>query len=268
MRASMPLPPRGSWIDQWDAMFARFDPNRSLKFQLILDLLTARRLRRFTLLDLGSGPGVFARQVLVRFPAARVIGLDQGPLVLRMGEEALSAFGPRMRWVQADLRTPGWKNRLPTRHIDVVVSSLCLHGLPPEDLARTYRVLGTLVRPNGLFIDADLIAGGSGQESFALLIERIGRLEAQRGARGTSRQLSVDARGFWRRVRQSGAMPELFAEHDARRKSEEAARRQAKPRPEHFVGLETHLAYLRGAGFREATVMWQHLNMRMLVAIR
>lgn len=256
------------WVDGFDALFARYDPGRAVKFDLILDLLAAQRRSKFTLVDLGCGPGVVLGRVLQRFPGARVIGVDQGPKVLRMAEQAWRPYRGRARWVQAEVQDPKWRSGLPARSVDYVISALCLHPLPPGELRRLYRDLGRLIRPGGLFIDADLIPWSARHATFDRLSETVRELEVARGLRGSTVELARDAERYWKGVRRSGAMADLFAAQDAERRRPKGRAPAKGHSRELLVDVDEHLAYLRAAGFREASVVWQHLDRRVLVARR
>lgn len=255
-------------VHDWDGLFLRYDPGRAEKFDLILDLLSSRRLSKFTLLDLGCGPGVLGGKVLQRFPRAKVIGVDMGPKVLRMAEEAWKPYRDRTQWIRAELQDPGWRTLIPPGSVGVVVSSLCLHALAPRDLRRLYQDLGRMVRRDGLLIDADLIPWEAHQSTFNQLSESIRELEVARGARGNARSLSREGEALWRRVRRRGLMADLFAAQDAERRAAKERHPSQGHKLEDLVGIDTHLSYLRSSGFREVSVIWQHLDRRVLVAVR
>jgi hypothetical protein len=56
--------------------------------------------------------------------------------------------------MQADLRDPSWAEDIP-HPIDVVLSATALHWLLPESLAALYRQIAGMLRPGGLFLNAD-----------------------------------------------------------------------------------------------------------------
>ena len=59
------------------------------------------------MLDLGCGPGSLAVRLLGRLPRATVIGIDADPVSLTLGRAAYSDV-PGLRFVDLDLRVPGW----------------------------------------------------------------------------------------------------------------------------------------------------------------
>jgi len=58
-----------------------------------------------------------------------VFGLDIDPVMLELGRRTV---GDRVRWVEADLRSPDWAGQLLGDEFDVVVSATVLHWLDAE----------------------------------------------------------------------------------------------------------------------------------------
>ncbi len=111
--------------------------------------------RRFTALDLGSGPGSLSARLLRRFPRGRSVAVDYDPVSLRVGQGALGSSGGRLQWVDARLGHPGWTERLPRRRYDAALSTTALHWLTAPALGRLYRDLHGLLRPGGVLLNGD-----------------------------------------------------------------------------------------------------------------
>src|SRR6478752_3044456 len=107
------------------------------------------------------------RQILSRFPQARSVAVDQDPVLLAMGQGALSDLGGRLRWVDANLRESSWRERIGVESVDVALSTTALHWLPPGQLVPLYTELGMLIRPEGLFLNGDHMAYAPSMEPFA-----------------------------------------------------------------------------------------------------
>lgn len=248
-------------LNDWDRNFAGFDKSREAKFELMLDLLEAKRFRKFRLLELGSGPGAFVRKVLTRFPGASVVAVDYSPLLIQIGERALARFGNRLMWVQADLRDRGWETALPWKRAKIVVSSYSLHAHTPSQLRGLYRDLGKLVEPGGMFINADFMDWGARDSAFNDLSRRVLELRGSRPPRRHELGRLHAARKRWEsEVRKEPALRKLLAE-------EARARKRDSHEPKRS-SLDAHLEFLHEAGFRQASVMWQDRNVRILVALR
>ena len=92
------------------------------------------------IVDLGCGTGALAKRLSERWPAARVIGIDQSPEMLR--QAAGLAVPGRLEFAQADLAD--WSCREP---VDLVVSNAALHWV--SDHARLLERIVALLAPAG-----------------------------------------------------------------------------------------------------------------------
>ncbi len=246
------------WLERWDHQQESFNPTREARFTAMMDVLEARLGRRFTVLDLGSGPGSFSARILRRFPAARSVAVDYDPVVRRIGQEALGDFAGRLTWVDAKLGAPGWRSALPRRRFDAAVSTTALHWLAPAQLGRLYRDLARLLRPGGVFLNGDHLAWDRSDRDLA----RLGRSVIDvylRRRRTPRREEWADWKEWWESARRSPDLQGEFREHD---------RRNAGHPKEQDLPLSGHIRRLRTAGFRTAAVVWQVFENRVLFAVR
>lgn len=244
------------WMRGWDEQQESFNPEREHRFSAMFDALEARVGRRFTALDLGSGPGSLSVRLLRRFPAARVVAVDYDPVVRRLGEGAYGTVGGRLTWVDAKLGTHGWTDALPRRRFDAALSTTALHWLTAPALSNLYRDLARLIRRGGVFLNGDYIPWGRSSSELA----RLGREVME--VRYPGRARSVEWRGWkrwWSAARKFPPLREAFREHD---------RRQAAHPHHEDVPLEFHLRRLRSAGFRTVAVVWEDFQNRILYAAR
>ena len=103
-------------------------------------------------LDLGAGTGLLSRQVARARPQARLVLLDGAPAML---DQAVGALGDRVREaVVADLLDP-W----PEGPYDAVVSALAVHHLDDAGKAEVARRAHAALRPGGVFVPAEQVAG-------------------------------------------------------------------------------------------------------------
>jgi ubiquinone/menaquinone biosynthesis C-methylase UbiE len=116
--------------------------------RMLLETMTAADRR---VLDVGCGTGAFAAQVLERFPATQVLGLDLSAGMLQKAEVRCRAAAGRLHLVRGD------SEQLPFADdtFDVVTCTHSFHHYPHQErvLAEMHRVL----RPGGrlLIIDGD-----------------------------------------------------------------------------------------------------------------
>lgn len=243
-------------LESWDAQQESFNPDRERRFHAMLDILGATFPKRFTVLDLGSGPGSLSVRLLRRFPGARVIAVDYDPVSLRVGKGALGTYGGRLTWVDAKLGAPGWTRRLPKGRVDAAASTTALHWLTPAQLHALYRDLARVIRPGGVFLNGDHLPWDHPSHALSRLTENV-RRERFPGA-------SLDDewkawREWWERAEKIPALRPYFEERE----------RRASHHPRHGdISLGVHENALRRAGFREVEVVWQDLTNRVLWAHR
>ncbi len=149
----------------WDRQQQSEIPNREIRFETILDTLDAYLPKNFTALDLGSGPGALSFRILKRFPRARMIAVDFDPVLLKIGKDGLGTFGRRATFVDADLRANDWIQKLPIKKFDAAVSSTAIHWLDRKGLQNMYRNLAKVLRPQVIFLDADILPDGKGSRA-------------------------------------------------------------------------------------------------------
>src|SRR5919201_6676584 len=192
------------WVRRWETQQDRYPTDREERFHLMLDILeSVLGPEPGTVLDLGCGPGSLSIRLLDRFPSASVVGADLDPVPLTL---ARGAYGdpPRLRFVTADLREPGWATTLGLdRPIDAAVSTTALHWLETDALTRLYQDLAVLLRPGGVLIDGDH-ARFEGQPRLAAAAARIA--DTARERRRSERAEGETWEAWWEAVRADPAL--------------------------------------------------------------
>ncbi|MBG0832706.1 class I SAM-dependent methyltransferase [Planomonospora sp. ID67723] len=235
------------WLDRWDAQQERYVADRERRFAVIGEVLAhaLSGCARPLVLDVGCGPGSLAGRTARRLPSAQIVGVDNDPLLLAL---ARSAYPTLARFVEADLRLPGWSDRLGLdRDLDAAVSSTALHYLPVETLAETYRELARRMRPGGILVNADNLYDE--QPAIAGVAAALRRTRLGDGEDWTS---------WWRAVAAEPALAELVARR----------RERATGGGDHRVSVSVHDALLRRAGFGQVGPVWQNGDDVVLVAVR
>jgi SAM-dependent methyltransferase len=244
---------------RWDEQQSFLLPEREARFSAMLDWVEALVGRRGSCLDLGCGTGAVSERLLARFPAARSVGVDFDPVLLRLGATGLGDVRGRMNWVDADLRTSGWVRALPRKRYDAALSSTALHWLSGVQLSGLYRSLARVLRPGGVFLNADQIAFGSSSAR----LRQAARALRHRRPPTSSRPLSRHGENWadwWTAIARE---PELRAELELR----------AQRFPHEHMGTPTpdlagQRVRLLRAGFREVEVVWSSGESRVLAAVR
>lgn len=156
-----------AWSEENSAQFIElgriYTPARDEIQQAILDLIPAERDEPFLAVELGVGEGWLSAAILERFPAARVLGLDGSPTMLRATEARLRPFADRFETRQFQLEDRSWLEWI-GGDVRCFVSSLVIHHLEGEGKQALYRDLRAQLVPGGAVLIADLIAPRSERE--------------------------------------------------------------------------------------------------------
>jgi len=146
--------PWRDWVERWDRMQERYLVRRSERIELLIHLVGAARHPVRRVLDLGCGTGSLMQPFLDAYPESAVYGIDFDPLLLPLAQARLSSYETRATIIFADLRSDDWRAQLPGA-VDAVISATALHWLTAKELSDLYRRLSNVMRPGGLFVNAD-----------------------------------------------------------------------------------------------------------------
>jgi SAM-dependent methyltransferase len=248
------------WIARWDRQQEVYLADREDRFAALIDAVAAGTGRPDPLvLDLGCGPGSLVVRLLARIPAATVIAVDADPVTLALGRAAYADL-PGLRFLDLDLRAPGWERELglePGRLVDAVVSTTALHWLNATELRGLYRALASLLRPGGLFLDGDHLRLDEAANPVLARLDRT--LEEAEDRRRFPGGHAEDWRQWWQAVAADPALAGAAAERE---------RRAVHHHGPETAQLAVHTEALRAAGFTEIGTLWQRGSNRILAAVR
>ncbi|WIM94932.1 class I SAM-dependent methyltransferase [Actinoplanes oblitus] len=231
------------WQESWDRQQAGFMPDREHRFDAMLTAVgavTGGAPPR--LLDLAGGTGSISLRTLARFPGARVTVLDQDPVLLAIAEGSLAG---RATIVDADLGDPGWRAKLPHEEFDAVLTATALHWLPAERTAALYAEIREVLRPDGIFVNADHMPE-EGLPDFSRRLRDQAR--AERNARYAS-GAATSWEEWWKRA---------AADESLAAKAVERARIYPTGHAAEWNPPATwHVDALRAAGYREVGMLWR-----------
>ena len=206
-------------------------PARDEIRETILDLIPVEHDEPFLAVELGVGGGWLSEAILERFPAARVLGLDGSPTMLRETESRLRRFAGRFEVRLFRLEDRSWLAGI-GRDVRLFVSSLVVHHLDADGKRALYRDMHDHLAGGGAALIADLVAPCSERERRCMARWWDTEVERQSlvltGSLDAYRQF-VDERSNWYAYPDPMDMPSTVPEH---------------------------LAWLAEAGFAGADVFW------------
>ena len=236
----------------WDAQQEASLPDREDRFAAILDAVETIAGPAPRVLDLAGGTGSISLRLRARLPASRSLIVDADPVLLAIAE-ATFAGDDRVDVVRADLAFPDWLGAVPgeRRPFDAVVTATALHWLEPARVAALYAEAGALLRPGGIFANADHMPDGG----LAHLAPRVARVAAGRAVPAAG---AHDWDGWWASLT---AVPDLAGPLAGR----------GELRADHTRSAENsdwHVRALRSAGFAEAGLIWRRNLDALVVGMR
>jgi trans-aconitate methyltransferase len=245
----------GIWQESWDRQQQAFMPDREERFAAMLAAVAAIAGDAAPkVLDLAGGTGTISLRTLARFPGAEVTVLDQDPVLLSIASASLRE---RATVVDADLSDPSWRAKLPSEGFDAVLTATALHWLPADRVTALYGEVREVLRPGGIFVNADHMP----EESLPTVSERLrDHAGAQREARYAS-GAATSWTDWWKRA----ADDDFLAPKVAERQHIYPATRHSH---EWTPPAVWHVDALRAAGFSEAGVLWRGGTDAAVVGLR
>ncbi|GAA3831893.1 class I SAM-dependent methyltransferase [Streptomyces coacervatus] len=242
-----------AWQESWDRQQECYMPDREERFRIMLDMVEACVGPEPRILDLACGTGSITARLFARFPNATSTGIDLDPALLAIARGTFEG-DERVTFVEADLKDPDWPTRLPYETYDAVLTATALHWLHSEPLAVLYGQVAELVRPGGVFMNADhMIDETTPRINAAERAQRHARMDqATRGG-------ALDWAEWW----QLAAKDPVLAGPTARR---------FEIYGEHADGdmpsAQWHARVLREKGFGEARAVWCSPADTLLLALK
>jgi len=149
------------WSDEAASHYLRVAntlvPDREDILAIVADLATAFVSSECRILDLGSGSGDVAAEILKRRPHASVLLADFSGEMIRLARERFHDF-PGAQVVRHDLNS-GVPDGLRHGEFHAVVSCFALHHVEPSERKKLYRDVRRVLRSDGLFVAGDRFIG-------------------------------------------------------------------------------------------------------------
>lgn len=207
----------------YDADRSRLIPGCDTFYRWAVDLIPSEAQR---ICDIGAGSGLLTILVRQRFPKADIHLIDfSGPMLdlarKRLGDD------PRITYDQSD-----YVNKQLHPGFDAIVSSLSIHHLDDTDKRLAFRRFYEALRPGGVFINAEQVAG-------------------------PTPALEARYKNLWlHQVRAAGATEQQITDSLYRQKEDRCA------------SVEDQLRWLREAGFADADCWYKENRFAVFAGTR
>ncbi|MCG9969454.1 class I SAM-dependent methyltransferase [Pelotomaculum terephthalicicum JT] len=106
-------------------------------------------------LDIGAGTGLFSSFLLGKIPEARLTLVDISEKMLQAAKERFKDVSD-VEYIVGD-----YTNCVPFREYDIIISALSIHHLSDEQKLKLYKQCYLMLKPNGIFINADQVLGNT-----------------------------------------------------------------------------------------------------------
>lgn len=244
-----------AWQRSWDAQQAGYMPDREARFTAMLDAVEVACGSSPWVLDLACGTGSITRRLLERLPKATSVAVDLDPALLRIARGTFEG-DERVRVVQADLNDPAWTEKLGDQPFDAVLTATALHWLSPDRLRVLYGEIASLLRPGGLFCNADHMP----DDGLPGLMGDLVRWNEERSAKLFAAGEAHSWQGWWEHARSAPELADAIAERDRLFGT--------GGHGDHLPPASVHLGHLREAGFTEVGLIWRGLVDAAFAAVR
>lgn len=246
------------WQRSWDRQQEWYLPDREERFRVMLDTVAAVVGKEPRILDLACGTGTITLRALERFPRAVSTGVDLDPALLTIARGS-TVEEDRADWHTVDLRDPSWSEALPHRTYDAVLTATALHWMRADELRALYTQLVSLLRPGGVFLNADHMPDASTPR----LNTALDAFDRDRRDRARA-QGAQDWADWWQRVADAPELADQATERFALIGDPIAGdHSDGEAQPAHW-----HVTELCAAGFSEARALWGAPFDAMVAALR
>jgi SAM-dependent methyltransferase len=245
-----------AWQHSWDQQQMAFMPDREDRFRILLDVVEVVCGPKPRVLDLACGTGSITRRLLDRLPDATSVALDLDPALLRIASGTF-ADDSRVSVARANLGSSTWRDVAGTG-FDAVLTATALHWLPESRLADLYAEVAAVIRPGGVFCNADHMP----DPGLSSLTERMGERDGSRRAELYADGEVLSWPAWWDAARGEQHLADAVAERDA------IFGDPGSRHSESLLPYSRHLEFLRTAGFGEVGLVWRGMADAAFAAIR
>lgn len=132
-------------------------------YEVALDLLTTLTTPQSTVLELGCGTGIFTEKMLQAKHFQEIYATDGADTMMSKAQQMLGAMGDHLRFLHLNFNT-NWSSHFESIDIDAVASTMALHH--PADKQKLFQQIFDVLKPQGVFVLADHMAGTTAYTDF------------------------------------------------------------------------------------------------------
>jgi tRNA (cmo5U34)-methyltransferase len=237
----------GGWGDRGKAAYflEKADivvPKRREQLHFLVDFLPWPAKEPLRVLDLGSGYGAVAEEILTRYPHSALTCVDGSEEMVKLARESLAKYRSRVQLRLADLAHSEWQASL-DGPFHAIVSGLAIHHLADERKRQLYIELFKLLVPGGVFLNDDIVAAPPMFENRFRAIMHRDIQDQERAIVGISRSVE-----------------EIQAEMNERLR--------ITPHHGHIAPLRAQLGWLEEAGFKSVDCFWKYLDLAIFGGVK
>ena len=168
---------------EYDATINFFSLRRAERFKVLHTLLPKAPDGEHGILELGSGTGIFTKQLTTRYPKARIFAVEgaQRMINLAKSKRFFKDNKDRIRWILADYSSPIWRSHIKD-HLNLIVSFDALHHLTHQRQKVLYGEIFEMILPGGMLFISDHMTSCEpfyDDPQFSLWIEEVMNVLAQ-----------------------------------------------------------------------------------------
>jgi SAM-dependent methyltransferase len=151
----------------WEATALEKRPWRAEFFECFVAEIAASPRLVHRILELGSGPGFLAAELLRAFPAVSYVAFDFSAAMHELAKARLGALAARVQFVERSFREPDWPDGL--GQFECVVTNQAVHELRHKRYAtRLHEQVCEILAPAGFYLVSDHFAGEGGMRDDQL----------------------------------------------------------------------------------------------------
>ena len=140
-------------------------PYRAKFINTIVDLL--QKNASMSVLDLGSGPGLLAEEVLSRCPDIHYTAYDLSPAMHQLAKIRLGKLAQKVNFVEGSFKKKSWHKTID--QVDAIITLQAAHEVRHKNHTPTlFSYIFKLLKPDGIFLYCDHIVGPDAMQNNQL----------------------------------------------------------------------------------------------------